>query len=131
MVKKNEGHKFNDNKLTNLDSFTINRKANLDEDVSNKKYIDDELNKKIILRFNQTLGNYLKVPNGNDIYNLAKYDKRPITDTAKIIAPNNGGYLLQRWIMKCNDKWFWKNAENYKINKNKLNHSKFRSYEFA
>ena len=36
----------------------------------NKKYIDDELDKNTIVRFNQTLQNYLKVSVGNDMYSL-------------------------------------------------------------
>ena len=37
---------------------------------SNKVYIDDELDKNAILRFNQSLDNHLKVSVGNDVYNL-------------------------------------------------------------
>ena len=68
-----------------------------------KKNNDDELNKNTILRFNQTLQNYLKVSIGNDPYNLTKYDKIQITDTTIIQFPNAGGYLLQNWFIKCND----------------------------
>ena len=70
LVKNNQDNDFNDNKLTNIDSITINRKPTLDSEVSNKKYIDDELSKNTIVRFNQTLSNYLKVSVGNDTYNL-------------------------------------------------------------
>ena len=57
-----------------------------------------------LVRFNQTLQNYLKVSPGNDTYNLTKYDRIKITDTTVIKAPNSGGYLLQNWNMKRNDK---------------------------
>ena len=40
----------------------------------------------------------------NDSYNLTKYDKIPKTDTTEIKYPNSGGYLLQQWNIKCNDK---------------------------
>ena len=77
LVKNNQDNDFNDNKLTNLDSNIINRIPTLDTEVSNKKYIDDELNKNTIVRFNQTLSNYLKVSVGSDIYiilpNMIKY----------------------------------------------------------
>ena len=57
-----------------------------------------------ILRFNQTLQNYLKVSVGNDIYNLTKYDKIQITDITEIKYPNIGSDLLQKWYIKCNNK---------------------------
>ena len=48
--------------IKNLDSITVNRNPSLDNELSNKKYIDDELDKNTIL--NQTLSNYLKVSVG-------------------------------------------------------------------
>ena len=104
LVKNNQDNNFNDNKLLNKNSITINNNPTDDNHVSNKKYIDDQLDKNTILRFNQTLQNYLKVSVGNDTYNLTKYDKIQITDTTIIKYPNNGGYLLQNWIIRCNDK---------------------------
>ena len=62
------------------------------------------MDKNTIVRFNQTLQNYLKVSVGNDTYDLTKNDKIQITDTTIIKYPNSGGYLLQIWIIKCNDK---------------------------
>ena len=35
---------------------------------------------------------------------MTNYDKIQLTDTTIILSPNNGGYLLQNWIIKCNDK---------------------------
>ena len=104
LVKNNQDNDFNDIKLTNLDSIIINRIPTLDTEVPNKKYIDDELNKNTIVRFNQTLSNYLKVSVGSDTYNLTKYDKIQITDTTIIKAGNTGGYLLPYWKIICNDK---------------------------
>ena len=104
LVKNNQDNNFNDNKITNINSITINKNPSSDNEVSNKKYIDDELYKNTIVRFNQTLQNYLKVSVGNDTYNLTKYNKIQITDTTIIIYPNTGGYLLQKWLIKCNDK---------------------------
>ena len=57
LVKNNQYNNFNDNKLTNINSITINNNPTDDNHVSNKKYIDDELDKITILRFNQTLEN--------------------------------------------------------------------------
>ena len=95
MLKNDQDNDVNDNKLTNSDSITFNRNPSSDNDVSNKKYIDDQLDKNTIVRFNQTLQKYLKVSVGNDKYNLTKYDKIQITDTKIIKYPNTGGYLLQ------------------------------------
>ena len=60
LVKNNQDNNLNDNKLTNINSITINNNPIDDNHVSNKKYIDDELDKNTIVRFNQTLENYLK-----------------------------------------------------------------------
>ena len=104
LVKNNQDNDLNDNKLTNINSITINNNPTDNNHVSNKKYIGDELDKNTLLRFNQTLENYLKVSVGNDIYNLTKYDKIQLTDTTIIKYPNNGGYLLQNWNIRCNNK---------------------------
>ena len=66
IVKNNQDSDLNDNKLINKDSIKNNRNPFSDNEASNKKYIDDELDKITILRFNQTLQNYLKVSIGND-----------------------------------------------------------------
>ena len=57
-----------------------------------------------MLRFNQTLTNYLKVSVGNDTYNLTKYDKIQITDMTEIKFPNIGSDLLQKWYITRNNK---------------------------
>ena len=104
LIKNNQDNEFNDNKLLNLDSVVVNRNPTLDNELSNKRYIDDELDKNTIVRFNQTLSNYLKVTVGNDTYNLSKYNKIQLTDTTIIKYPNTGGYLLPGWRIFCNDK---------------------------
>ena len=45
LVKNNQDTDFNDNKLLNLDSVTVNRNPTLDNELSNKKYIDKEIDK--------------------------------------------------------------------------------------
>ena len=99
-----QDNEFDNNKLTNLDNITVNRNPSSDNELSSKKYVDDSIGEGTIVRFNQTLENYLKVSVGNDTYNLTKYDKIHITDTTIIKYPNTGGYLLQNWVIKCNDK---------------------------
>ena len=75
LVKNNQDNDLNDKKLNKLDSITVNTKPTLDNELSTKKCIDDELDKNTIVRFNQTLQNYLKASVGNDTYNLTKYDE--------------------------------------------------------
>ena len=104
LVKNNQDNDLRDNKLINLDSISVNRKPSSDNELASKKYIDDELDKNTVLRFNQTLQNYLKVSVGNDTYNLTKYDKIQITDTTEMRYPNIGSDLLQKWNIKCNNK---------------------------
>ena len=104
LVKHNQDNNFNDNKLTNINSITINNNPSDDNHVCNKKYVDDELDKNTIVRFNQTLQNYLKVSIGNDIYHLTKYNKYYLTDITRMISPNSGLYLMQRWIIECRDR---------------------------
>ena len=57
-----------------------------------------------LVRFNQTLQNYLKVSVGYDTYNLTKYNKISITDITEIKFPKIGDSLLQKWNIKCNNK---------------------------
>ena len=66
--------------------------------------MDNELDKNAIVRFNQTLQNYLKVTVGNDTYNLTNYIKIQITDTTTMKAGNMDGYLLLYWKIISNDK---------------------------
>ena len=103
LVKNNQDNNLNNNKLTNINSITINNNPTDDNHVTNKKYIDNEINKNTIVRFNQTLQNYLKVSVGNDIYNLTKYDKIQIVDITEIRFPNEGKYLLQKWNIIYSD----------------------------
>ena len=91
-------------KLTKINSITINNNPTDDNQVSNKKYIDDELDKTTIVRFNQTLTNYLKVSVGSDTYNLTKFNKYHLTDKTSKLSPNSGLSLLQKWIIECKDK---------------------------
>ena len=90
--------------MTNLGSITVNRNPTSDNEVANKKYIDDELDKNTIIRFNQTPPNYLKVSIGNDTFNLTKFDKIQITDTTEIKYPNIGITLLPKWLIRNNNR---------------------------
>ena len=103
MVKNNQDIIFNDNKITTSDSITVNRNPSSCNELANKKSIDDDLDEldiNIVLRFNQTLQNYLKVSVANDTYNLTKYDKNQLIDVIEIIYPNKTDSLLPKWRMK-------------------------------
>ena len=104
LVKNNQDNNFNDNKLTNINSITVNNNPTDDNHVSNKKYIDDQLDKNTILRFSQTLSNYLKVSVGNDTYNLTKYDKIQIIDSTVMRVGNGDPHVLPLWKIICNNK---------------------------
>ena len=97
LVKNNQHNDLQNKNLINLDSITVNRNPTSDNELSNEKYIDDELDKNTILRFNQTLQNYLKVSVGNDTYNLSKYDKIQLIEVTEIRYPNIGITLLPKW----------------------------------
>ena len=61
-----QDNEFDNNKLTTLDSVTLNRNLTSDNEVSNKKHVDDSIGEVTILRFIQTLENYSKTSVGND-----------------------------------------------------------------
>ena len=63
-VFSGQDNEFDDNKLT----MKIN--PTQDNELSSKKYIDDELDKNTILIFNQTLQKYLSVSVADDVCNL-------------------------------------------------------------
>ena len=104
LVKNKQDNDLNYKNSSNLDSVAVNRNPSLDNELASKKDIDDELDKNFILRFNQTLQNYLKVSVGNDTYNLTKYDKIKLTDITTMKSGNTGAYLLPYWKIICNDK---------------------------
>ena len=88
LVKNNQDNDFNVKKSINSDSVVVNREPSSDNELANRKYIDDELDKNTVLSFSQTRQSYLKVSIGNDSYNFTKYDKIQRTDTTIIKAPN-------------------------------------------
>ena len=103
IVKNNQDKDLNDNKLTNVDSVTVKRNPIPDNELANKQNIDEELDKNSIVRFIQTLQNYLKLSVGSDTFNLTKYDKIQIVYTTEIKFPNEGKYLLQKWNIIYSD----------------------------
>ena len=105
LVKNNQNNDFNDNKLTNINSITINKNPTNNNHVTNKKYIDDALDKNTIVRLNDNSNDrYLQVRINNTSYNLQIYNKTQIIDTTKILFPNTGHDLLQNWKIVVNNK---------------------------
>ena len=103
-VFNDQDNEFDNNIIPNLDSVVVNRIPSSDKELSNKKYVDDSIGEGNVLRFNQTFEDFLEVSVGNDTNNLAKTDRIQMTDTASIRYPNTDGYLLQNWVIKCNDE---------------------------
>ena len=100
---------FDNTKLTNLDSVTANRNASSENELSMKNFKGVETIEKTILRCNPTLKNYVMVCVGNDVLLkhdicLTKNDRGEIIDISFTEVPDSGGYLLQQWNIKCNDK---------------------------
>ena len=105
LVKNDQDNDFNDNKLTNINSITINNNPTDNNRVCNKKYIDDELDKNTIVRLNDDSNErYLQVHIINTAYNLQIYNETQIIDTTKLIFPNTGPDLLQNWKIICNNR---------------------------
>ena len=119
-VYNDEDNEFYNKKLTDLDNVIVNRNPTSDNEVSNEKYVGDSIGEGTILRFNKTLENYKKVSVGNDTKNITSCDKIQITDTTIIIYPNTGGYLLQNWVIKCNDKNSAGKIQNFIQSSNQL-----------
>ena len=51
-VLNDQDNEFNNNKLTNLDSITVNRNPTIDNGLSPEKYFADSIGEGSILRFN-------------------------------------------------------------------------------
>ena len=81
--------------------MTVNRNPSLDNELANKKYIDNEIDKNTIVRFNKTLENYFKISVGKDTYNLTKYNKIQIADTTVRRVGNIGSVVLPYWKCIC------------------------------
>ena len=68
-----------------------------------KKYIDDELHKNTVLKYNQTLQNYLKVSVGNDVCNLFKIkNKNNRYSNYQLFVKSR--ICIAKWKITCNDK---------------------------
>ena len=72
LVKNKPVKNLNDNKITNLDSVIVNKNPILDNELANRKHVDDEICKDTIVRFNQTLQSYIKVTVNGIVFNLRK-----------------------------------------------------------
>ena len=106
LLKNNQDNDFKYNKITNINSIAINNNPTDNNHLSNKKYIDDELDKNSIVRINDDSNErYLQVHINNTPYNLQIYNKTQIIDITKLIFPNTGTDLLQNWKLVCNNRF--------------------------
>ena len=103
-VFNGQDNEFDNFRLTILDSFTFERNSNTDNEVSNKKYVADELNKTTFLRFNQSLQIYSKVIVGNIVLGAIIYNVLRTKDATIIKTGNAGSFLLPFWRKECNDR---------------------------
>ena len=71
-VFNDKGFNFDIIKLTNLDGFTIYLSPSLVNELANEKYFADSLGGDNILRFIQTLENYIKVFVSNIVSKISK-----------------------------------------------------------
>ena len=95
-VFNDQDNEYEYNKVTNLDSFIVNRDPSSDNELANKKYVDDSVGEGTLLRFNRTLQNYLKVSVGKSVNILAIYNKMQITDRTENKFPNIGSDLFKK-----------------------------------
>ena len=103
-VSNDQDNVFDNDKLTSLDSAVVNREPSSDNELSNKKHVDDSMGEGTLLRFYQTVENYFKVSVGSDTYNLTKYMEIQVIDTTEIKLPNMCSDLLKKWNNKFNNK---------------------------
>ena len=75
----------------------MNRDFNSDNKLTNKRYVDDSIGDGSILRYKQTVKNYLKVSVENTVYNLGKYGRIQITEVTVIKFPNWSSEFSQNW----------------------------------
>ena len=67
-------------------------------------YFNKHLDESTILRLNDDSNErYLQARVGNTPYNLQIYNKAQIIDTTIIQNGNTGGYVLQNWLIECQD----------------------------
>ena len=83
-MKNNQDKNFNDKKLTNLHCKSVNRHPSSDNELANKKYVDDSLGGGNILRFNQKLEFISKSPSETIHIILPNIKKIQLTDTTEI-----------------------------------------------
>ena len=100
LVFNDQDNESTNTKLTTLDSVAVKKNPSSGNEVSNKKQIDEGLDKNTIVRFAQTLTNHLKVSFGKVTDNITKYDKLQIIDTTGNKFPNIGSDLIQKWNNK-------------------------------
>ena len=130
-VFNDQDNEFDNKKLPILNSVSFIRNPSSDNELANKKYVDDSIDGSSILRFNQKLESYLKVSVGNDVYIVIKFDKIQLVDTT-IIKQGNGQYILTLCKVFCNDKKIIGVVTNF-IRSTKTNSptQPFRSNEFT
>ena len=91
---------FDKNKLTKLDSITVNRNPTSDNELANKKVINDNIGNWTLVTFNRKMAKYIKVSFGESVYNFTKFNRKKTTDITVFKLGNDGGHLKQAWSLK-------------------------------
>ena len=68
------------------------------------KNVEDLIAEGRFRRIKQSLQNLLKITVGITEFDLTKYDRIQTIDTTGIKYPNQGGFLIQHRLIKCNYK---------------------------
>ena len=97
---------MNDFNITNIRFLGVNQRPQVDSHVVNLEYFNDKVDENTILRLNNDSNERYLQARVNDIaYNLQIYNKTQIIDVTELIYPNTGDQLLQKWNIKCNNKY--------------------------
>ena len=95
---------MNNYTITNVNNIQINNTPTQDDQVTDKKYVDDNIDESSIIRLNDNSNDrYLQARVGNTAYNLQIYNKAQMIHTTELLSPNKAGYLLQGWTILCNN----------------------------
>ena len=89
-----------------LSFLQVNYDPHVETHVVTRRYFHRFLDESTILRLNDDSNErYLQARVGNTAYNLQIYNKTQLIDVTEMIYPNHGDQLLQKWNIKCNNKY--------------------------
>ena len=93
-VFNDQDNESDKSQLTKLNSKTSYTNPTSNNELSNKIFNDDKIDKNTILRRTQTLENNFQISAGNDFYSRVKNLKNQFIDTTIIHFPNQGAPIF-------------------------------------